>query len=466
MTALPRVTEREAHEIDVRSAGGEYGMGSEHGMATRGTRSGRRSGRRALATGAAIAGLLIGSAGASSVAAHSFAGPWTTLQGAAVPEKYVLTGSTGATLRNLPDGKEHELLRVGGDTPLAVHPMNAGSGFLKVTVPGGVKVWVFGKYLTESARPGWVEVTGSYVNMRPRPRSSNSYPMGQLDRGDRLRFVQRQDTSKPMSDDWVQVWSPPDTKAYVLAAETRALPAGADAKALWDGAVSTALGAQPVVPVPAGGSAATTNKPVGTVEAGAPQKSGAQGSGAGGGNPPGIFGSLAAANAEMDKALAGPSPDYAKLYANYEAILAMGPDAPTRKLITDSIERINLRRELDEIRADYQQQSAEREQQLAELRDQAEQGQRSHDPLWGRFQTRGWLERQATSGEKIYLVRWGADTLARVQCSSGRYDLDLYDGVEIGVKGVPIRPAAGTAGSYPLIDIDRIEVISIRLRKR
>jgi hypothetical protein len=374
------------------------------------------------------------------------------------PEKYVLAGSTGATLLNLPDSKGHEVLRVGGETPLAVYPSPKASPFLRVAAPGGLKVWVFGKYLTPSSRPGWVEVSGSYVNMRPRPQSADSYPLGQLDRGDRLRIIQRKDPSKPLSDDWVQVYSPPDTKGYVLAAETRALPAGANAQQAWDGAVKSALAGQPEVLLP------KASPPTGGAQAAKPIEAASPGDGPSSGT--GIFAGLAAANSEMDMALAGDSPDYAKLHANYERLLAQRPDEPTRRLIQERIERLNLLGELARIRADHAKQNAQREEQLVDLRATVNQSQRANDPKWGRFQTRGWLERQEQSGQKVYLVRWGADTLAHLQCSSGRYNLDLYNGVEIGVQGVTVSAAKVKSGAYPMIDIDRLEVISVRMRDR
>ncbi len=416
----------------------------------------------ALGARLGLAGLALGLVGGVA-AAHTPAValgllPQEATQATQATEKHVLSGSTGATLLNLPNDKGHDVLRVEGDTPLAVHPYREGVGYLKVTVPGGVKVWVFGKYLTESARPGWVEVTGSYVNMRPRPRSANSYPMGQLDRGDRLRFIQRRDPSKPMIEDWVQVWSPPDTKAYVLAAETRALPAGANAKKLWDEAVSSALNGQPNVPVPAAGKTGQQPSGAQSGKAGAAQADTP--------SAPGLFASLAEANAVMDRELQQEKPDYASVLAFYEAVLAMNPDAPTRRLIDERLERLELRRELDQIKAEVAAQDQARKAELARRQEIVDQQKRSHDPLWGRFQARGWLELQEKAGEKHYLVRWGSDVLARVQCSSGRYDLDLFDGVEIGVQGSAIRAAEATSGSYPLIDIDRIEVLSVRLRGR
>ena len=110
-------------------------------------------------------------------------------------ERYVLAGADGASLYNLPDPKGQVVLDVAAGTPLAVLGSKSEGRYLKVMAPGGLKVWVFGKYLKESERKGWVELTGSYVQMRPMPRSQNSYPLGQLDKGERLLFLKRNDPS-------------------------------------------------------------------------------------------------------------------------------------------------------------------------------------------------------------------------------------------------------------------------------
>jgi len=413
---------------------------------------------RALAAGGVVLGLLAPAALAHGTLALGSALTLRAQDAARTPERYVMSGSTGAVLLNLPDDKGRRVLDVAGGTPLAVYPSRPGTPYLRVAAPGGVQVWVFGKYLKETNRGGWLEVTGSYVNMRPLPRSQDSYPLGQLDRGERLRFIERQNPSLPMADDWVKVWSPVDTLAYVLAAETTQVPANTNGKALWETATATAVaslpgGALPASPTNASSPAATPAAPAGTQAAGA--------------SGPAIYAKLNAANQAMDSALAasaagGAAPDYAALLASYTAILAMQPDAPTRSLVAQRIDKLDAHRELDEIRAEIARANSARQEQLEELRDAAERNLNEQDPLWGRFQSRGFLERQSRDGQSVYLVRWGSDFLAQVQCSSGRYDLGLYEGFEIGIKGVSVRSAQGAAGAYPLIDIDRIEVISAR----
>lgn len=420
--------------------------------------------RGGLATGAlALALLAPGALAHGTLPLGSVLGAAAAQDAARTPERYVMTGTTGAVLLNLPDDKGRRVLDVAADTPLAVFPSRPGTPYLRVAAPGGVQVWVFGKYLKPTNRQGLLEVTGSYVNMRPLPRSQDSYPLGQLDRGERLRFIERQDPSLPLSEDWVKVWSPPDTLAYVLAAETRQVPGNVNGKALWDSAAAAAVAARPGAALPGGTPAPSGGAPQ---PASAPKTNAAAGGtqGATGGT---IYGELNAANQAMDNALAsasagGPRPDYAALTAAYTAILAKNPDAPTRSLIEQRLDKLDAYRELDEIRDEIERANSARQEQLEELREAAERNLNERDPLWGRFQTRGWLERQTRDGKTVFLVRWGSDFLAQVQCSSGRYEMGLYEGFEIGVKGVPVRSAQVDSGAYPLIDVDRIEVISAR----
>ena len=406
----------------------------------------------ALATGCLVLGL----AGQALAAPGTLLRPSLVVQDAT--ERYVVAGETGAVVLNLPDDKGRRVLEVPAGTPLAVQPSRPGTPYLRVAAPGGLQVWVFGKYLKPTSREGWVEVTGSYVNMRPLARSQDSYPLGQLDRGERLQVISRAEPSRPMSEDWVQVWSPADTLGYVLAAETTALPSGQSGAAAFQSAAAAAVSSRPAakgIPTAPEPAPATTS-PEGApgVEARASNIT--------------IHSELNAANRAMDEALGraangGPRPDYAALMAGFEAVLALGPDAPTRSLVDQRMAKLDAHRELADLRADIEAASAERQKQLEELRSEAERNLNQHDPLWGRFQARGWLERQTRDGKVVHLVRWGSDFLAQVQCSTGRYELGLYDGFEIGVQGRPARAASGEAGSYPVIEISRIEVISARL---
>jgi hypothetical protein len=51
---------------------------------------------------------------------------------------------------------------------------------------------------------------------------------------------------------------------------------------------------------------------------------------------------------------------------------------------------------------------------------------------------------------------------AQIVCTSGRYDLDLFVGYEIGTRGLDLQPVIAGGRSLPRIDVGRIEVLSGR----
>ncbi len=419
---------------------------------------------------------LLGGLGQSAFSSSAFApsGATPAQDAATNVERYVTAGATGASLYNLPDPKGQVVLKAEAGTPLAVLGSKVQGRYLKVAAPGGLKVWVFGKYLVESDRLGWVELTGSYVNMRPLPRSQNSYPLGQLDKGDRLLFVKRNDLSKPMAEDWVQVYSPPGTAAYVLAAETTAVATGTDGAKLWAAASSAALASRSThiaAPEPKLAAATDSGAKGGTaVEAGSTD---ALGSAAEQGGEPvttqapprDFFEAVHRADALMDGEMGSPNPDYLAMIAAYETVLAMNPDAPTRHLVERRMNEISLSQELASLKLQAAGERAQRERELRNLRQKIATLSTESDPLWGRFVARGWLESKTVKGQQVYRIRFGSEYIAEVQCLSGRYDLSQYTNFEIGVRGMSIGNSNRELTAVPVIDIDRIEVISARLAR-
>jgi hypothetical protein len=89
---------------------------------------------------------------------------------------------------------------------------------------------------------------------------------------------------------------------------------------------------------------------------------------------------------------------------------------------------------------------------------------RKRDPLIGRFDARGVLERQGRAGQPTrYVLRWGPDLVCEVRCASGRYDLDLFAGYEIGMKGMlSYSDPDALLPERPVLQVGRIEVLSRR----
>jgi hypothetical protein len=87
---------------------------------------------------------------------------------------------------------------------------------------------------------------------------------------------------------------------------------------------------------------------------------------------------------------------------------------------------------------------------------------RSSD-LMGRFMGRGWVKKTGRSEDARYFMHWD-DTVQEISCESGRYDLDLFVGYELGVRGMILRAASMATDDMPaevsLLDVSRLEVIS------
>ncbi len=381
---------------------------------------------------------------------------------AAQSTPYVRTKNSGAALYNLPDRGAAVITNIPASTLLAVHSERAG--YMEVEPAGGFEVWVFGQYAKPTDMPGVFELTGNNVLMRPRASSDeSSYPLGQkLNKGDRVRLVGRADTSKPIIQDWLRIAAPPGTRAWVLMSETTPLAANEDARALWAAAVKTAQAStKPFDPALLGaGAGAATAATAATAAAPA----------AGGTSQAAAQTALADAEKRMVEARAAAKPDFSAAKAAYERVLEESPKGAAADTARLRLEEIAARQEIVRIRADAQATEGARQAELAKADARLREASVSQDPMWGRFQARGWLEREERPGQSArYVVRWGGKTVSEIVCTSGRYDLAAFDGYEVGLMGVTLRSAAAQAdgSSDPMrIDATRIEVISGRYADR
>lgn len=372
---------------------------------------------------------------------------------AAQATPYVRTKSSGTALYNLPDRGAAVITNLPAATLLAVHAERAG--YMEVEPAGGFEVWVFGQYAKPTDMPGVFELTGNNVLMRPRAASDeSSYPLGQkLSKGDRVRLVGRADTSKPIIQDWLRIAAPPGTRAWVLASETTPLAANEDARALWAAAAKTAQSAtKPFDPALLGAAAATTATAAAPAVAGTSQAAAQS--------------ALAEAEKRMVEARVAAKPDFSAAKAAYERVLEESPKGAAADTARLRLEEIAARQEIVRIRADVEATEGVRQAELAKADARLREASVSQDPMWGRFQARGWLEREERPGQAArYVVRWGGKTVTEVVCTSGRYDLAAFDRYEVGLTGVTLRGAAAQAdgSSDPMrIDATRIEVISGR----
>ncbi|HVS17127.1 MAG TPA: hypothetical protein VMT18_00910, partial [Planctomycetota bacterium] len=167
----------------------------------------------------------------------------------------------------------------------------------------------------------------------------------------------------------------------------------------------------------------------------------------------------------------GGAPDYAVVISAYEAVAAMGPSGTTADTVASRLSEVRARRDAYQIRLELE---AERERRLreAEIANERIREAGDRDPFFGRFAARGWLVPVYAKGQTTptYLLKWGGDDVAEVVCFSGRYDLSVFSGFELGVNGPQLRSAieasAGRPGSVPQLDVQRVEVLASRATKR
>ncbi len=382
-----------------------------------------------------------------------------TTQEAKAELRYVRVKDGGAKILNLADKGADVLLKPSANTVLQVHGESAG--FLEVSAPSGLEVWVYGEYAMASSAPGMLEITASGVRMRPQPSADQkSYALRQsLGKGDQVRFLGRNDPTKAMGEDWLRVMSPASAHGWIAATDTTALAAGEDGKALFDAAVADAAAKAQLVEVPRGGDAPKTAKTDKPADKGAEKPAAATDKQAKPAAAPAAD-SLANAEALMEAARKAADPDFSAAKTAYKKILEANPNGTAADTARVRLQEIDAREELAQLKVQAKQSEAQRQEALAKKADELREASLYQDPLWGRFQARGWLEQE---GDR-FVIRWANRLTAEVVCTQRRYDLANFVGFEIGVTGITSRaavPGSTPADSKPArIDISRIEVLS------
>lgn len=402
----------------------------------------------------------------ASAPAQGSEGVESATAAATKPKLEHVRATSAAKLTNLPDPKGIVLATVEKDAVLRVAEVRGT--WLAVEPAAGIPVWIFGKYLVAEGQ-GDAKVQGTNVRMRPLPNTSaESYPLQQLLKGGEvLRVLARGDAKKPLSEDWVKVLAPAGTTAWIEASKVGALQSGGDGAALLAAERASALANLPQVSLPASttkvASAGGESNNAGTTTASAAKPSTTSTTKDTG---------FAQAESLYEAARASSTPDWAAVKSAYEACLAANPKAASADTARVRLEEVELRMEVEALEADKRLREKERETQLSDAKRRLAAASLSQDPLWGRFQARGWLELDPTSEANAprYMLRFGGKAVAEVVCATGRFDLSQYAGYEIGVMGTIVRGAigeAGTTSARPMrVDAARLEVISGRIAKR
>lgn len=389
--------------------------------------------------------------------------------------RYARAGDGGAKIYNLADKTSVVIGAVPAKGLLEVYAEKAG--YLSVATPGGMDVWVFGQYLHVTPVPGIVEVTGDGVFMRPIPKSDpSSYPLPQqLHKGDRLRVIGRNDATKPLTEDWIRVVTPPGTRAWVLASDTVAVDAKENVGAAWTEAVKTALDARPkfdLTPASAKVDAAKVDgAKVDGAKPDAAKPDAAKADTKGEAKPaaaPRSEDSFDTAQKLYDAAKANPNADWPSVRAAYQRYIDKNPSGTYVEQARVQLQRIDLHEEIARIRGDQTLRESQRGELLKAAQQRLIEANASKDPLAGKFQARGWIVREQASPADAprYTVYWAGKAQAEIVCTSGRYDLSNFDQFEVGIVGAVLRPAvvgsAATSARPARIDATRIEVLGGR----
>jgi len=407
--------------------------------------------------------------------------------GAAAQEsqEYV-RAKAGAVLRNFQDPQGKEFLRPTEGALLRVHEKSrlSGSGdhevvWLKVSAPAGLPVWVYGQYLDKTSVEGVLRVNANAIRMRPLPDSSvASYPIkdDKLFRGDRVQFIERNDPSTSWATDWVKVWSPSTAKVWVDAAQTTPEPNTSGATAEWQASAR-------VLPVPvvastpaAGGSNTVAN----SSSAGDPAASGAQDvipapASAKRPIPEEAYKSLAFGNTLLNKALAlgqtAQVKDFDASIRAYKIVLDIAPGGSTvASNATRQLQTAEAHAAAASVREGIVASEERRVREYDALREEQERVELASTAHWGRFSGRGWVVSKTVGRQITWYLKWGGEIRFEVECRSGRYDLALFDGYEVGIIGSTIRDQSLATEErqalVAMLDVTRLEVISAGVRGR
>jgi len=353
------------------------------------------------------------------------------------PLRYGRIGTEGVSVFNLADDKGKEVARPAKGQLVAVYKEHQ-AGWLEIEVPGGYAVWVFGSYLKPTDQSGVYEVTANAVNLRPAPSNDvTNFPLPQrLQAGDKVRAIEPLDPAKPLTETWMRIWSPSGVHACVKSSAVEPLTAGEDGSALWKEALKTL----PAAPLARAG-APRPSEP----SEGERRESEARAA-------------LEEARAELERERAKETPDYAAVESALNAVVARGGAVAVEARA--ELRNVSLLREAAALKADLEREKSRRSEETLRAQQDVWDRSREKDPLGTVFTARGVVERRTgTDGVSHFFLRFGGETNCELLCSSGRYDLSTFAGVEVGVHGLQ---AASRTTEVPTYEVNRLEVIAVR----
>ena len=363
----------------------------------------------------------------------------------------VRTTAKSANVLNVADKNGTTLVTCEVGQILHVAGKRRGVGYLPVEAPGGFPVWVHGRNLKVTDTKGVLEITANAVNQRPLASSGpESYPLSlRLHRGDLVRVIEFRDSTKKLSEDWVRIWSAPGSTGWIL--ETEVETVTEKPNAAWDKAMSE-LGLRTTLKSPE----IETNTGQPASNGGTPDASGAK---------------EKQAEKMFDQAEAllateriKPTPDFGAVRSAFEAVVALDAGARWKRDAESGLQIVSALEEAVALKSDLEAEKVRRQEDLLERQRRAWEESRRLDPMIGKFDARGVLERRSRSGEPHrYILLWGPQEVCEVRCASGKYELDIFAGYEIGLKGLLEYAKPGALlEERPVLEVGKIEVISKR----
>lgn len=391
----------------------------------------------------------------------SVTSPQSTPAGSTTREKskylrYLRVGQNGTEARNLGDANGVGVAKLSGGALVAVYEEHGD--WLECEIPGGFEIWVYGQYVKASSEAGVLEITRSDVRARPLPSSGvESYPLQpNLAQGDRVRLIARNDSTKPLAEDWIKVYSPPGVRGFVAKADCEALAPGTDGAAAWASAVIDARKrSMPAIAIPAGGVLieGSAGKVVGDL------------------TPQQAIEELKRADSALAAERLVANPNFTAVKEQYEHVAASVKEGATHDMAVRGLNEIQALVEAHALRDTLQVEREHFVQENLKRQEALDAAAKNKDIYSGRFDTRGWVEKRNVAGQApTYLLRWGGDQVSEILCKTGRYDLSTFNGYEVGVNGIELRsfiPGDISHIAVPrLIDAARIEVLSGRQAQR
>ena len=363
------------------------------------------------------------------------------------PLRYARIGVEDARIVNLPDANGIELMRPAKGTIVGVWRELAG--WLEVDVPGGYLAWVHGRYLQETDTPGVYEVTRNAINIRPLPKSDvTSFPLPQrLHSGDRVRAVELADPSSPLSETWARIVTPVGVHAWVRSEQTKSLASTERGSDLWAQALAA-------VSQRSGDVVSQTREQVEKAQQ-TKEKLAAET-----GVEEATRKEIERLRTAIDEQRTLDRPDYTALRSELQGLATTVPAGPLRLEAERELSRLQALEEVARVRTELERERERRTNEVFERQKGVREASRAKDPLGAAFRWRGVLLRTASVNEAPrYYLRFGGRDVCEVLCTSGRYDMDLLAGNEVGVFGDEIL---GTSAQGEVVDVRRLEILKRR----